>query len=127
MDPNHNNFILVDDGSIGAFGKEIEFRAHLEAELRKGKTHEYYKQQFKDRCRRLRQSLSVTKSHHSYRTADDVVHENVPMVLIVVQGGPGTLLTVSESLEMNIPVLVLADSKGCADLIANACSQLKTE
>ena len=49
------------------------------------------------------------------------------MVLIVVQGGPGTLRTVLESLEQNIPVLVLADSKGCADLIANACSQPRTE
>ena len=43
------------------------------------------------------------------------------MVLIVVQGGPNTLLTVVESLRQNIPVLILADSKGCADLIASAC------
>ncbi len=26
LDPNHTHFILVDDGSEGQFGKEIEFR-----------------------------------------------------------------------------------------------------
>lgn len=30
------------------------------------------------------------------------------MVLIVVQGGPGTFKTVEESLKQNVPVLVLA-------------------
>ena len=31
MDKNHSHFILVDDGSENSFGKEIEFRAKLEA------------------------------------------------------------------------------------------------
>ena len=30
LDPNHNNFILVDDGSVGELGSEIEFRECLE-------------------------------------------------------------------------------------------------
>ena len=42
LDPNHTHFIFVDDGSEGQFGKEIEFRAHLEAELRRGKSLKYY-------------------------------------------------------------------------------------
>lgn len=33
------------------------------------------------------------------------------MILIVVQGGPNTLLTVEESLKQNVPVLVLAVSE----------------
>ena len=33
---------------------------------------------------------------------------NVPMVLIVVQGGPGTLKTVEETMKDHIPVLILA-------------------
>ena len=45
LDPNHTHFILVDDGSEGQFGKEIEFRAHLEAELRKGRPLKYYEAQ----------------------------------------------------------------------------------
>ena len=30
LDPNHTHFLLVDDGSENAFGKEIEFRAKIE-------------------------------------------------------------------------------------------------
>ena len=48
--------------------------------------------------------------------------EKVPMVLICVQGGFYSLETIVKSIEKNIPVLILAESKGCADLIANACS-----
>lgn len=39
---------------------------------------------------------------------DSSRNESVPMILIVVQGGPNTLLTVEESLKQNVPVLVLA-------------------
>ena len=41
---------------------------------------------------------------------DNSRNESVPMILIVVQGGPNTLLTVEESLKQNVPVLVLAVS-----------------
>jgi hypothetical protein len=49
LDPNHTHFILVDDGSCGMFGKEIEFRAKLESELRKDISDIYYQ---KTRVRR---------------------------------------------------------------------------
>ena len=44
LDPNHSHFILVDDGSQGQFGKEIEFRNQLEVELCKGRNLRYYKE-----------------------------------------------------------------------------------
>ena len=97
------------------FGKEIEFRARLEAELRRGKLPEYY-----EKNRREKRKNSYTS--HRTTTPEDSQSQLIPMILIVVQGGPNTLLTVEESLKKNVPVLVLADSKGCADLIANACS-----
>jgi transient receptor potential cation channel subfamily M protein 2 len=31
LDPNHTHFILVDNGSEGIYGVEIEFRARLES------------------------------------------------------------------------------------------------
>lgn len=82
MDPNHTHFILVDDGSVGSFGKEIEFRTRLEAELRKQKTNNFQKE--------LEENF------------------NVPMLLIVVQGGPNTLVTVEKTIVKKIPILVLA-------------------
>ena len=42
LDPNHNFFLLVDDGSSGSFGKEISFRAKFENELRKGRSSVHY-------------------------------------------------------------------------------------
>ena len=53
-----------------------------------------------------KQTLSIKSSYSG--GIDDSDQENVPMVLIVVQGGPNTLLTVAESLGQNIPVLILA-------------------
>ena len=35
LDANHNTFLLVDDGRVGVFGGEIEFRAKVEKEISK--------------------------------------------------------------------------------------------
>ncbi len=72
LDPNHNNFILVDDGSEGKYGVEIDFRANFEKEL-SGSTE-----------------------------------NKIPTVLIVVNGGDGTIKTVSEAIKNDVPVLVLS-------------------
>ena len=136
LDPNHTHFILVDDGSEGQFGKEIEFRAHLEAELRRGRSLKSYEI---ERLKRKRKQLMLNGSSGNGNemfagnepdvddSSENEANRSVPMILIVVQGGPNTLITVEESLKQNVPVLVLADSKGCADLIANACLANKPE
>lgn len=68
LSPNHNYFILVDDGSQHEFGKEIEFRAHLESELRKGRSLKYY---------RNRQN-NIDDSN--------MKNSEIPVVLIVLNG-----------------------------------------
>ncbi len=105
LDPNHTHFILVDDGSVDMFGKEIEFRARLEDELRKGKLAEYYEKKRKERKKSINNVLSFDESDE-----DEFQNEYIPMILIVVQGGPNTLMTVEESLKENVPILVLAVS-----------------
>lgn len=106
LDPNHTHFLLVDDGSVGEFGVEIEFRAELENELRKGRDYD----------------PSTNHKNNSLMSRKYEEISTIPMILIVVQGGPNTLKTVYESVAKKIPVLVLANSQGCADLVANACS-----
>ena len=113
LDPNHTHFILVDDGTEGQFGKEIEFRALLEAELRKGKSLKYYESK-----RILKKKISSRSSiggdyaqDDEFKDSDDEESsktESIPMILIVVQGGPNTLITVEHSLKQSVPVLVLA-------------------
>lgn len=102
LDPNHTHFILVDDGSEGKFGKEIKFRAQLEAELRKGKPLKHYENNLKKR-----QYSNSAVVYEETETNEKEDQSLVPMVLIVVQGGPNTLLTVKESIKENMPVLVL--------------------
>lgn len=111
LDPNHTHFILVDNGSENKFGVEIKFRAKLENELRRGRSYDRKRNNLKE----------------SVRSSGKYGKELIPMILIVVNGGPNTLLTVIESLKEEVPVLILAESKGCADLIANACAISKPE
>lgn len=95
LDPNHTHFILVDDGSEGQFGKEIEFRAHFEAELRKGRSLKYYEEKINKKKQSHENSEKETSEDEYYVNDDIEYHKknSIPMVLIVVQGGPNTLLT----------------------------------
>ena len=74
----------------------------MEAELRKGHLPGHYEAKRKERKRTG--ILSFEQSDE----ADNQKNEYIPMILIVVQGGPNTLMTVEESLKENVPVLVLA-------------------
>ncbi len=100
----------MDDGSEGKFGKEINFRTNLEDELRKGKSLGFYRKLFKKN--KSSSSSDVSRSNHndnlSPQNDETILNESVPMVLIVVQGGPNTLTTVDESIKKKIPVLILA-------------------
>ena len=45
-------------------------------------------------------------------------HLRVPRVLLVVQGGPGTFRTVTDTLVVDCPVVIVKESGGCAAAIA---------
>ncbi len=78
LDPNHTHFILVDDGSESQFGKEIEFRANLENELRKGRTLRCYQQ------KRLKSNINPSRSLNRMTSNededDDLGSETVPVM-----------------------------------------------
>lgn len=84
LDPNHTHFLLVDDGTEGKFGIEIEFRSALE------------------------------------RFISDIESDGIkiPVVLVVVEGGPGTIKTVQKSLEKGTPVVIVKGSGRAADFLA---------
>ena len=120
LDPNHTHFILVDDGSNGIYGKEIEFRAKFENELRKGKSTIHYKNSRFNRRKRIASEGSHSDNFIDNQYDDDrdeyeteklksgLKKDFIPMVLIVVQGGPNTLQSVAEAIKQNVPILVLA-------------------
>lgn len=83
----------------------------MEAELRKGKSPKYYEIKRTQSKKKLGWTGSVDETEQDMDDIpddDNSRNETVPMILIVVQGGPNTLLTVEESLKQNVPVLVLA-------------------
>ncbi|CAL1535907.1 unnamed protein product [Lymnaea stagnalis] len=86
LDPNHTHFLLVDDGTEGKFGIEIEFRSALE------------------------KFISDIES-------DGI---KIPVVLVVVEGGPGTMETVQKSLEKGTPAVIVKGSGRAADFLAYA-------
>ena len=111
----------MDDGSNGIYGKEIEFRAKFENELRKGKSDIHYRNSRFSRRKRLASEGSSNTNNGENDCDDDEIDDYateelksglkkviVPMVLIVVHGGPNTLRSVVEAIKQNVPILVLA-------------------
>ncbi|KAK7482390.1 hypothetical protein BaRGS_00026409, partial [Batillaria attramentaria] len=95
LDPNHSHFILVDNGTQHKFATEIDFRGLLEKEI----------------------STMQTNS------GSDAVR--VPVVLLVLEGGPGTLKTVHSAISNNTPAIVIKGSGKCADVLGYAAQNVK--
>ena len=83
LQPNHTHFVLVDGEKCKNYGDEIEFRDIFLTELPKLKFHE---------------------SNYG-------VQDEVPVVLIVINGGLNTLLTIKNALKNKLPVLILEVNK----------------
>ncbi|XP_064594682.1 transient receptor potential cation channel subfamily M member-like 2 isoform X2 [Liolophura sinensis] len=92
LDSNHSHFILVDNGTQHHFGVEIPFRAELET------------------------AISTMKTASG--TVDDGI--KVPLVLLVLEGGPGTLETVYSSIRKGTPAVIVQGSGRVADILAYA-------
>ncbi|XP_039539523.1 transient receptor potential cation channel subfamily M member 2 isoform X2 [Pimephales promelas] len=92
LDINHTHFILVDDGTHGKYGTEIELRTNLEGHI-------------------SQQSLGNRESG-----------AKIPVVCVVLNGGPGTLNTIYNSMMNNTPCVVLEGSGRLADIIAQVAT-----
>ncbi|KAM8934160.1 transient receptor potential cation channel subfamily M member 2 [Pelodytes ibericus] len=88
LDNNHSHFILVDDGTNGRYGVEILLRAKLE---------KFISEQTKEK---------------------GGVAIKIPIVCVVLEGGPGTLDTIYNAISNNIPCVVVEGSGRVADVIA---------
>ncbi|XP_020739237.2 transient receptor potential cation channel subfamily M member 2 isoform X1 [Odocoileus virginianus] len=88
LDSNHSHFILVDDGTHGRYGVEIPLRTKLE---------KFISQQTKER---------------------GGVAIKIPIVCVVLEGGPGTLNTIYNAINNGTPCVVVEGSGRVADIIA---------
>jgi hypothetical protein len=126
LDPNHTNFIILDDQCGGEFCQEIPFRIMVESEFRTNEFHNLNKPNNYDRSPRsplspVNRKFSSTSMNESYTSSGlrgkTSVHEkyhskfNIKMIQICVQGGFDTLLVIQESLKAQVPILILAVCK----------------
>ncbi|KAM9804936.1 transient receptor potential cation channel subfamily M member 2-like [Neosynchiropus ocellatus] len=89
LDNNHTHFLLVDDGTHGSYGAEIELRSRLE------------------KC---------ISSKHLCNTGNSTT---VPVVCLILDGGPGTLNTIYNAMQNDTPCVILEGSGRIADVIAH--------
>eukprot|EP00041_Stephanoeca_diplocostata_P023643 m.586302 g.586302 ORF g.586302 m.586302 type:complete len:1876 (+) comp22342_c1_seq4:279-5906(+) len=91
LDRNHTHFILVDDGTVDKFGGEIAARAAIEA------------------------SVAELMSYGVFGSESPI-----STVLLAIQGGPGTVQTILESLKKQTPVVIVNGSGKTCNAIAYA-------
>ncbi|KAF7658007.1 hypothetical protein LDENG_00019260 [Lucifuga dentata] len=88
LDNNHSHFLLVDNGTHGRYGVEIELRSRLEKLI-------------------SQQPLGNKESGVT-----------IPVVCVVLDGGPGTLDTIYNAMLNGTPCVILEGSGRIADVIA---------
>nr|XP_040058326.1 transient receptor potential cation channel subfamily M member 2 isoform X2 [Gasterosteus aculeatus aculeatus] len=88
LDNNHTHFLMVDDGTQGNYGVEIELRSSLEKCI----------------------SGKLLGNRESGVT--------IPVVCVVLDGGPGTLNTIYNAMLNGTPCVILEGSGRIADVIA---------
>nr|XP_046208231.1 transient receptor potential cation channel subfamily M member 2 isoform X3 [Oncorhynchus gorbuscha] len=89
LDNNHSHFLLVDDGTHGCYGVEIELRSRLE---------------------RLISQQPLGNRESGVR---------IPVVCVVLNGGPGTLSTIYGAMLNRTPCVILEGSGRLADVLAH--------
>ncbi|CAF0835257.1 unnamed protein product [Adineta steineri] len=92
LEPNHTHFLLFDDGLVKP-ENVLPLRAEIEKYSRKINTD--------------------TKTEEA--TAETLL----PIVMVLVEGGPSSIKTICQALESNTPVVVIKDSGRAADLVAD--------
>ncbi|XP_058152319.1 transient receptor potential cation channel subfamily M member 2 [Dasypus novemcinctus] len=92
LDSNHSHFILVDDGTHGRYEVEIPLRTKLE---------KFISEQTKEK---------------------GGVAIKIPIVCVVLEGGPGTLNTIYNAITHGTPCVIMEGSGRVADVIAQVAS-----
>ncbi|CAF3552086.1 unnamed protein product [Rotaria sp. Silwood1] len=95
LEPNHTHFLLFDDGQPNA-DTVLPLRAEIE---------------------------KYSRNTSIETTTDGAVESLIPIVMVLVEGGPSSIRTICEALDSNTPVVVIKESGRAADLVAelHAC------
>nr|XP_021142078.1 transient receptor potential cation channel subfamily M member 2 isoform X3 [Columba livia] len=92
LDSNHSHFILVDDGTHGRYGVEIPLRTRLE--------------KFISEQTKVKGGVAI----------------KIPIVCVVLEGGPGTLDTIYNAITNGTPCVIVEGSGRVADVISEVAN-----
>ncbi|XP_060098023.1 transient receptor potential cation channel subfamily M member 2 isoform X3 [Heteronotia binoei] len=92
LDSNHSHFILVDNGTHGRYGVEIPLRTKLE--------------KFISEQTKVKEGVAI----------------KIPIVCVVLEGGPGTLDTIYNAITNGTPCVIVEGSGRVADVIAQVAN-----
>ncbi|CAF0967570.1 unnamed protein product, partial [Didymodactylos carnosus] len=105
LEPNHTHFLLFDDGDVKA-DNVLNQRGEIEKYSRR---IEIDNEKTKD----IEQSIKE--------------YGRVPIVMVLVEGGPSSIKTICKALESGTPLVVIKESGRAADLIADILAILLTD
>ncbi|CAO2584947.1 Transient receptor potential cation channel subfamily M member 6, partial [Lemmus lemmus] len=108
----HSHFILCDDGTLGKYGNEMKLRRNLERHLSMQKIHS---------CKFHWGSASGGSGVEHWGLASESEtgsRQGVPVVGLVVEGGPNVILSVWETVKNKEPVVVCEGTGRAADILA---------
>ncbi|XP_075241132.1 transient receptor potential cation channel subfamily M member-like 2 isoform X2 [Convolutriloba macropyga] len=136
LNPNHTHFVLVDDGSTGFFGREQELRGLLEKELCKRNPDDDDIPVTKPSDQSAGASDSGVSSQSGVDSTsggatvpgvtsaeNEETIQSIPIVSLMVEGGPGTIDTVRNSLKTGAPCVVIGGSGRGASLLEASCDK----
>lgn len=106
LDHNHTHFLLVDNGSIGDFNAEVDFRNDLE---------NFIMGNIRERVLSNRDVVSNVQDHSKAGAA-----KKIAAVKLVIGGGPETINHVYQTIINEIPVIVFKETSQAAALFAYA-------
>ena len=111
LQPNHTHFMLVDSSQLNVYGGEIELRNEIEKAVSE---YDYESQAVKKKKKNADKTALKTTSG-----------QKVPIVLIVVGGGPLTFESCRTAVENGSPVLFIEGSGRCADICADIYKKIR--
>ncbi len=96
IEPNHTEFIFIDDGTERQYGREIAFRARLERAISGdffGSRATATPSPLLSLSERPPIFTEQTIREEMFNNSFDLLTDPVPVVLLVVEGGPNTVRT----------------------------------
>ncbi|KAI4894336.1 hypothetical protein NFI96_025121 [Prochilodus magdalenae] len=143
----HSHFVLVDDGTVGKYGAEVNLRRELEKHINLQRIHARMPSRSLSLTLAHSRSLSLTLAHsralsrtlaHSRSLSLTLAHtlkgytgigQGVPVVALIFEGGPNVILTVLEYLQESppVPVVVCEGTGRAADILSYVHKQTEDD